>query len=1776
MPENLVRDNGNVMLIDPNLVNVNPDMTNAIPQYQDMFIYAELTASRRARTVLVTGVEGKGSYSTENTGANKAISVNFLGTNQNPESPNYLKFTTNWYDGSNGDKTQFEGFGIGSIKVVINSSFIPQVNIQFIDLRGLAFFNQEDSPYRTIFDFPPPIFTLRIKGYYGKALEYQLHLVKYTTEFKAENGNFIIDAQFVAMTFAPLADVLFRYVVNFPLITGGTGNPNTTDPPRNTYELILKVKNLYSGISDKLKSTGDQKIYEGIITKLTNIDGLLSALSYFKEDSGLSTQGTPISLVSSFNSVTSKLNISPIASIFDYDNVIGISADSGVPENITQRLLIAYPAGASAQTSTYFNAVTPNDNILNALKAYRQKLLSNANLIVDENDIPLPKEITGSNIPNFVSTGSDSYIALDVTYYYTKIYKKRIELQKEKVAVMNQINAIINNMVLQELGMKPTIYNIFKIILDDVDDFFRTLRRTSIAAEEQHHVKYKSQILSPDFKDVGGGENEKIYAFPLVIERKQEQCAVKETRIAPVKLSQSLPEQFPELNLVQDFIDTFITQRQLSEQADMRAAQNADGTYKWIPISPFDSTLGTTNNKSPYYGVDSTGGGSTPQPINLSPYSRMAQVMAIILKRFYVLTQYVLPSKFYSEKDVYVNLFSESEAINLVASISNPTYVDLLAQFAKDYQGRPDAFYEWIRVNLPDLYTFPSGKYEYFNILDGANINYSGNTDNNGDAYTNKDNFWFKGFDVHEEALSIQEPLTDGSTASADNPIQTFMNSTAQSGWNKFWKGTKLEGFIKFTKENVFYIRDSFSNDAGENLGVKTTTRFLATRKYIGLQINDNYPLKAQMKYSRNPGGAQSSDFVTTDRIDFINKINTITDGVPYGNTAFNTLTPKAVPGDAYNLLGDVVDTWINQLGFHDEEIYEEIINATGSQYDQDLSSIVIASSFGYALSPFAVYPCKLNETFFTIPAGVEVPSYLPYYMGSLVGMSADTTDLKYQTLYNFFISGSGKNLNSSGVFLFADIADINAQLAYADKELIRDLYINEFIGSGIHENIVSALKNAYTTVQNDPEVIKAKATGNANTIAIAKAAVYKKLLDPNDGSSSFNTILQPLMNKFTIINFSELTFKRNVTPNPLYESLSTINANTKTKASNDNFFKVFFQKLNLGISKKQKEITDQKTEDKKLIGDEDIITQTYYSLKNINDKWLTGPQRNDPNAGYPTFERKTGSALIDSFVFVDRAMNPIGDTIINPEILKDMLEADNLSIYSVLTQLLSLNGFEFFPLQNFMKFDKPSEWQESFKIDTIGNIENGPAFVCMYIGGGSSYPTGIQAFGQFKDDGVTDLLTSNLPDFSGAGCNKPKLPDQDNRLETNPDFPFRQVRAFRVRFGEQNQSMFTNIKIDSKEYPETNESIQILSRLAGDNKLQAPTPKGQNLYNLYENRAYRATVTGLGNAMIQPTQYFQVENVPLYNGAYLVLSVEHSIEPNKMITTFSGTKILKYPIPRVTQASAIVGYTGGDTDNTNPAAASNNGKRQGSEVAGMTPERTEMLNSFLGVDTSHYQGNINWGLVKNSNIKFAVIKVTEGSTYFDGNSTTYNLRKNILDAQNNGIKVSYYHFARPGNHADPKIDATMEANWFITNVKKLPAVDAPLVLDIEDYTTETVLWTDRKAGMQTFVSTFIDILKSNGYSTIIYSYKSFLDENGITNFGNNKLWIANYMNYPQTNPERDLPGLPSGWKATASNWQTNQNVPMWQFTSQGQVNGISGNVDMNIMKKDFFNNSFA
>ena len=1475
-------NNGNVSLIDPNMVNVNVDMTNSIPQYQDMYIFAELTAKRKKRTVLSAG----GSSS------DKDVVINFLGNNQDNthQNPNYLNFTTNWYDGSIGDRTQYEGFGITSIKVVINSSYVPQINIQFVDIRGLAFFNQTNSPYRILFDFPPPIFNLTIKGYYGMALQYKLHLVKYTSEFKSENGNFVIDAQFIAQTFAPLTDVLFRYVVNFPLMANDLSvNPDSTTAPTSTYEMILKVKNLLAAQAD-FKQSPDVKSYDDLLDNIKNNTNTLLVLNEYADNVPLNEIAKPVLLIKNEKYVDNNTDeITTINLPSDYDSNIINAETNGIIQNPTSKLWIALPISENVENiniaygTTNLTIGAKSTKAIDALAIYSAGLINEANIgtfIVSNTDITAPSKYTNNPKNSTQDTTTNLYVYIDITNYYIKLIKQKNELATSKTEKLKTLNTEVNNVTHKTLGMKPTIYNIFQIILNDVDKFFATLNYTAINAQN-HHTAYYNQIKNNfGFKDTELNNNG-IYAFPLVTKTQYVCGQPSETRIVPIDLSNLLPKPFPEIDLVKNFIDSFYKQRNIAQALNMRSEQNSDGSFKWIPISPVDSKLASAVVTTPYFGLDNGNGGSESQAINTTNGNRLKQVLDVILTRFYVLSQATYPDIFYSLKDDYialVDMYAQSEAVNLVASVFNSDYINLLKTYAAQYSQQSfyngtssqDFYTTVLSVELSDLYGNDTHQ-----MFDKPNSTYP--------SYVDKTNPNYQGFILHSNDITIRPETTDTS-----NPVDSFLQTTTG-----IWRNTILGiPATKFSTENLTYIDDVPTKSSFDlftsSPDTKTATRFI---NYANAFSDSGYVTHSLEK------------LFNQTKIQFCSNLK---------NSGGNSMLASKMildPGNgkALSFYGDISDIWANQLSTINTKIKGILMGETIlPTYNSELSALLMLSNFGYSYSPFNKGPYDLNTNIFYMPTMIQVPTFFPAYVGMLV----DITPEFYNVILNFFNGDVGSGIDSGGYFIFADIYDVNKYLSVKDKASFKASY-NSFI------------VNNFKTITQSLQTLIPSIDGSADKSAKA----YLSAL--NDGNY-YKNILGILMERVVLINFSQITFRMKSDIVPTYTSIQTINKAQSKKTVNNRFFTTFFNKLNSELVSRIIDLNKAEKDFNTVTGDEDIMTQCYYSFKNINDKWLTDNKQD-------TIIPPTGH-LIDSFVFVDRAMRPIGDTVINPEILVNMLDDQNISIYTVLSQILSTNGFEFFPLQNFMSYST-DDWEKSFKIDTTNSVQNNPTFVCMYIGGSSSYPTGIDSDGQYKDDGILDISNSGSPDFSStntSGCTV----DGDAQLMNNNinNFQYNTVRAFRVKFGEQNQSMFSNMKIDSKEYPETNESIQILSRIAGDNKMQAPPPKGQNLYNLYENRAYKATVSGLGNVMIQPTQYFQLEHIQLFNGAYLITSVEHNIEANKMTTNFSGTKILKYPVPRVLESSAIFGFEGGNTSDTNSNMSSNDNITSGSNIIANQP----------------------------------------------------------------------------------------------------------------------------------------------------------------------------------------------------------------------------------------------
>ena len=191
------------------------------------------------------------------------------------------------------------------------------------------------------------------------------------------------------------------------------------------------------------------------------------------------------------------------------------------------------------------------------------------------------------------------------------------------------------------------------------------------------------------------------------------------------------------------------------------------------------------------------------------------------------------------------------------------------------------------------------------------------------------------------------------------------------------------------------------------------------------------------------------------------------------------------------------------------------------------------------------------------------------------------------------------------------------------------------------------------------------------------------------------------------------------------------------------------------------------------------------------------------------------------------------------------------------------------------------------------------------------------------------------------------------------------------------------------------------------------------------------------------------------------------------------------------------------------------------------------------GPDVSSWQhgrGMINWFAVRGSGHDFAMLKGTEGLSYFNPYFVVDSVLMRVA-----GIARGVYHYARP--NLSPELQATFFATMVLGENGPL---DLPPVLDLE--TTGGL----RPAALADWTQRYLNTVQTmTGRVPIIYTYPHFwrtamANTNQFTRY---PLWIADYNG-------RDAPGqLPGGWPA----WT------FWQRTDRGRVPGIGGPTDVNV-----------
>lgn len=231
----------------------------------------------------------------------------------------------------------------------------------------------------------------------------------------------------------------------------------------------------------------------------------------------------------------------------------------------------------------------------------------------------------------------------------------------------------------------------------------------------------------------------------------------------------------------------------------------------------------------------------------------------------------------------------------------------------------------------------------------------------------------------------------------------------------------------------------------------------------------------------------------------------------------------------------------------------------------------------------------------------------------------------------------------------------------------------------------------------------------------------------------------------------------------------------------------------------------------------------------------------------------------------------------------------------------------------------------------------------------------------------------------------------------------------------------------------------------------------------------------------------------------------------------------------------AASGSTTSTTGSTNTQSSSSTNPNAWKKVNGtyQMPDGSAINNVlFRGIDVSRWQGDINWSQVAADDVSFVML-----GTRSKGAVDPY-FHRNIQQASAAGVKVGVYIYSLA---TTPEM-AVDEANFVLDLIHDYP-VSYPVAFDMED-STQGALSKDELAAI---ANAFCSRISQAGYYPVIYA---------------NDNWLANKLDMSKM----DYPV----WVARYSAKPAYQNPVMWQATSTGAVNGISGNVDIDFQFKDF------
>lgn len=1457
--------------------------------------------------------------------------------------------TTNYTDVNvlTNDANTDECIGIKSITIDYTSWQCPTVSIVFVDVRGTSLMGKneayqngtgkEPSFFNEMFMMPYPLFKLTVKGFYGQPVKINLMLKDTAIGLDSNTGNFEVKANFVAYMYGVFADMPMTLLACAPYVT--YNGKNIWD------EMISSGKYYFLNGNERIPMMKFPELRLKLAQLAENED-YVNALKE-KEDRIAELEERKAALQDLVNSFPCR----GWYEVEGYDYLIKINyiSENNKKEDIDKTLntkisdfkkkLEIYDERYSENNRARYNCFAELKNYTGVI--YTKTLISNVDDVKIKDGIAIRdaekisgyndygeevKEYTGAvneaqkihDNPQYGKIIQDAIKGAGKNGFYLQSCKKNsaetlyedckdlreklTEIDSELNSIDSEYKDVANQVAADFLGFPPTIRNFYNMAFAHMETFARFFYEAT--REINDELDGNGNSRKPSTYGIGLEDtdinrslgNTLMPPFTAIYSKTDKEGKSKKELVWPGELNNG--SNLPEVNLVNAIVEgaklyttTEYNNQKLIEAAEKNEDTSINGNIsEFLPLTYYDFAH-FNGIRNPYQYAASLGRSGDDITGQI--------LLTFLLRAFYYLKG--------NQSTVFNN---EAQAFGVLDALN------LYKAFGEDMTPSFIRFYN-------DL---TSGKYNKNTFGDGEKWNFLNNTvlSNNLNCYV-----WFKeGGDMVLPVAnqSLKQLQTEIAGAPDINPNEKYIN-ISNLGNNKGY-------FHLFPSRR--YVRDIITNVSSINFG----------------EFDDDLDVYRKERVIRNLANNMDGEYDAKWNI-WVNKFTF------YDGTLMEKHDDGEISGAEKNNIISAMQTGENKnLAFRNVVTFEDSACSLYGHPFYWLQTDMRAKAFLFIFSVRYAREQKTNGIKPSVENGA-VPLVELLREGAMYWKEDDDTiNTSGEVDFSFGlirISGSF-NYKRAGTneFYCSDKELVSNPIAYPNgskneyKKFITPKGCRKERREKLKQLFIDWADNKYSQMDillSSPDVYDLSAIRKSGQIISSLYLDYEKaygggISDAERKCERLSRLLKDsLLDVYTVIDTTDGMQEGN---NAQDVCLALSGFTTEIK-------KIYDGLVNGTEAKKS-----TKSQISEAFDDKDLRLSTYLTLKNLYDRWFCCDELekwvlNVEHKDISDDDYSDSASYFNRFAYMDSFYHNVGDRLlVNGAKVSDLLSksipsSDGItenpssvyqgqSLYKFLVDVAIAGDGQLLPLPVFYGMKTVGGIEDMFKANLTGALANvdRQSFVFLYPYRPSQH---LRTQNGYRYDGID--LTADENDLP------PCLADNSDGNA---------IPAFGVTFARQNQSFFKNITLNT-EQPQTSEIGLFATMDIASKSSESPretTLYGQDIYRIFSSNSYECTVEMMGDAQILPLMYFQLNGIPMWNGAYMIMQVSHTITPGNMVTTFKGQKISRNALPMSEGTTITLNTTGFESGNENGT-----GYYSGEDISYITNVNEMAENVVSGADNA-------------------------------------------------------------------------------------------------------------------------------------------------------------------------------------------------------------------------------